>query len=329
MISAACSQLIARAAVYGPLYGSNDLSNHLPMALIALDRMGASPARLESFFAQYSPRLKRRGEPAMPIDPVNSPVNSLGVARDFEGVFTYFRARLAEQGKDTVLRTWLPSLIPGAAADAFHSMIRLAYAIDAYDESEMAFGLASWVTAYQPLGNIGALTRKTLDEIVDDAYRAVAQLRLPPGLIIDRMVEVAGLPAILEAATQPEHLRFDDVANFAIRMYAAREDFTVLHMVTGCHAFRSLVPYLDDTANATRHLWHAVLMAYLSTGLVPERANTAPAATSLDWPQCLAKAVQSDNDHVIKLVYTAWREASVTNDPLYLYAARRLAFGSE
>jgi hypothetical protein len=45
-----------------------------------------------------------------------------------------------------------------------------------------------------------------------------------------------------------------------------------------------------------------------------------------DWPRCLAKAVQSDDDHVIKLVYTAWREASITHDPLYLHAARRKAF---
>lgn len=320
MISTACAQLIERGAAYGPLY-ANGLSNHLPMALIALDRMGASPSRLEAFFAGYAPRLTPRAQSAPPLDPTGS----LGVERNFEGVFAYFRALLAEQGRERVLRTWLPMLVPGVAADAFHSMIRLAYAVDAYEESEMAFGLASWVTEYQPLGSLGASTRRTLDEIVEPLSREVAQHSLPSGLIIDRMVEVMQLPAVRAAATQPEHLQFADVANFAIRMYAAREDFTVLHMVTGCHAFRVLMPYLDDVANATRHLWHAVMLAYLSTGLILQRLKAAPAPAHLDWPQCLARAVQSDNDHVIKLAYTAWREAAVTHDPLYLYAACRKA----
>jgi hypothetical protein len=324
MISIACARLIERAADYGPLYATG-LSNHLPMALIALDRMGASPARLEAFYARYAPRLARRGQPDTPLDPRDS----WGVARNFEGVFAYFRALLAAQGKERVLQIWLPVLMPGVATGAFHPMIRLAYAVDAYEESEMAFGLASWVTEHRSLDGLGAPTRRTLDDIVQSLSHQVAQHALHSGLIIDRLVEVSQLPAVRLAATQPEHLQFADVANFAIRMYAAREDFTVLHMVTGCHAFRLLIPYLDDVANATRHLWHAMMLAYLSTGLTPQRLNAASAATNLDWPRCLARAVQSDNDHVIKLAYTAWREASVTQDPLYLYAACRIACGAD
>lgn len=324
MISTACAQLIERGAAYGPLY-ANGLSNHLPMALIALDRMGASPARLEAFFARYTPRLTRRAQPEAPLDPRGS----LGVERNFEGVFAYFRALLAREGKERVLQTWLPLLMPGVATGAFHPMIRLAYAVDAYEESEMAFGLASWVTEHRSLGGLGAPTRRTLDEIVEPLSREVAQHRLHSDLIVDRMVEVSRLPAVRAAATQPEHLQFADVANFAIRMYAGREDFTVLHMVTGCHAFRLLIPYMDDVTNATQYLWHAVMLAYLSTGLIPQRLNIDPAAADLDWTRCLARAVQSDNDHVIKLAYTAWREAAATHDPLYLYAACRKACDTE
>jgi hypothetical protein len=320
MISPACAQLIECGAAYGPLY-ANGLSNHLPMALIALDRMGASPARLEAFFARYVPRLTRRAQPCAPLDPRDA----WGVERSFEGVFAYFRALLSGEGKERVLRTWLPLLMPGVATGAFHPMIRLAYAVDAYEEAEMAFGLASWVTEHRSLDGLGAPTRRTLDEIVEPLSRDVAQHGVHANLIVDRMVEVSQLPAVRVAATQPEHLQFADIANFAIKMYAAREDFTVLHTVTGCHAFRLLMPYLDDVANATRHLWHAVMLAYLSTGLTPQRLNLAHTATNLDWPRCLARAVQSDNDHVIKLAYTAWREAAVTDDPLYLYAACRNA----
>ena len=323
MISAACSQLLDRAAVYGPLYG-NDLSNHLPMALVALDRMGASPTRLEQFYARYASRLVRRRPPAAPLQPNHS----FGVMSDFEGVLAYFREQIAERGKEPVLRAWLPFLIPGVAASAFHALIRLAYAVDAYHDGEIAAGLACWVTEYQRLGELGAPTRRSLDDIVGELSQRSAAHRFNPGLIVDRMADAAQLPAVLAAATQPEHLQFADVANFAIRMYAACGDFTVLHMVTGCHALRIISPYLEDPAAATRHLWHAVMLAFLSTGLELQRTDRASAAPRHDWPQCLGRAVESDNDHVVKLTYTAWREAAVTHDPLYHYAACRVACGT-
>jgi hypothetical protein len=46
MISAACEALLAASARYHPLYAEG-LSNHLPMALIALDAMDASSEQLQ------------------------------------------------------------------------------------------------------------------------------------------------------------------------------------------------------------------------------------------------------------------------------------------
>lgn len=155
MISTTCAQLIERGAAYGPLY-ANGLSNHLPMALIALDRMGASPSRLEAFFAGYAPRLTPRAQLEPPVDPTGS----LGVERNFEGVLTYFRALLAEQGRERVLRTWLPMLLPGVAADAFHSMIRLAYAVDACEESEMACRTPGYASGLAAVSGSGRAIRR-------------------------------------------------------------------------------------------------------------------------------------------------------------------------
>lgn len=319
VISASCSQLIGRAASYHPRYGDN-LSNHLPMALIALDRMGASAARLEAFFEHYRPKLRLRSAPAAATDPVAS----FGAAADFEGVFAFFKNGVAERGIDAVLREWLPRFIPGIAASAFHAAIRLGYGLEASDDSEVCFGLADWVIGYQSLGSLGERTDDTLDGIAASLARSVEGHRFQPGIIVDRMAEVARMPAVRALATQPRRLDFETIANFAIRAYAAKEDFTLLHLVTGCHAFRKLIPYMEAPDSAVRYLWQAVLIGFLSTGL-PYRRPSMAAPIEHDWRTCLESAVRSDNDHTIKLIYTAWQESVVTGNPLYLYAATRLA----
>lgn len=326
-ISAGCSQLIRRAASYHPLYGDN-LSNHLPMALIALDRMGASAARLEAFFEHYRPKLRFRSAPAAAA---TDPAASFGVAADFEGVFAFFKDSIAKRGVDAVLREWLPRLIPGVAASAFHAAIRLGYGLEASDDSEVCFGLADWVIEYQSLGDLGERTDDTLDELAASLARSMEGHRFQPGIIVDRMAEVARMPAVRALATQPRQLDFQTIASFAIRSYAAKEDFTLLHLVTGCHAFRKLMPYMEAPDSAVRYLWQAVLVGFLSTGLPYRRPATAAPIErdwECDWRTCLESAVRSDNDHTLKLIYTAWQESIVTGDPLHLYVAARLALRS-
>ena len=43
------------------------------------------------------------------------------------------------------------------------------------------------------------------------------------------------------------------------------------------------------------------------------------------WAALRAAALASNDDHVIKSIYTAWREDEVYHDPLYALAAGRYA----
>ena len=54
----------------------------------------------------------------------------------------FFQGRIREAGFDAVLHDWVPVLMPGLAASAFHALIRLAYAIDSGIEDEIACALA-------------------------------------------------------------------------------------------------------------------------------------------------------------------------------------------
>lgn len=307
MPSPSFQTLLHHSHRYHPLYGDR-LANHLSMALLALERMGASSAQMETFASAYAKRLRLRAE----VEPVDA----------FERALHYIHGEMRAYGAMDVVRAWLPALLPGVAASAFHCLIRLAYAVEAQDEDELAQALAYWVTSFEVLGPLGRVVKRTPEQIADEAARGVADVVFAPGIIIDRMQQISAAMAQRNLVMQPRTLSLDGVARFALHAYAQQEDFTLLHTVTGAHALRVLAPLVDDMDAALRWLWQGVLAAYLT---VERDAGAAPvAAPALSWDECRQRACASLDDHVVKLTYTAWRESQYrAGEPLYLAVAAR------
>jgi hypothetical protein len=103
------------------------------------------------------------------------------------------------------------------------------------------------------------------------------------------MTGIASLDSLQSSASQPRHLGLADVADFAISAYASFDDFTLLHAVTATHAFRLISPFIADS-----------MLGHIA-----------------------ARAIESDDEHVIKLVYAAFAEFRIYADPLYQYVAMR------
>ena len=55
-ISTYCKQLIQSIQIYSPEFTNKD-TNHLPMALLALSRLGASDEQLDKFYDYYFPKF--------------------------------------------------------------------------------------------------------------------------------------------------------------------------------------------------------------------------------------------------------------------------------
>jgi hypothetical protein len=318
-VSQACNDLLPEARRFGPLYADR-LANHLPMALVALDRLGADATTMQAFLAHYSRRLKPAPAQAEPLDPRGL----LGTLDRYPAFAAYFREQVAAIGWQAVLREWLPLLLPGVGASAFHALIRLAYAIEAGDETAIAPALASWAAEYLPMPLSMQPADGTPEEIAAVLARAVEGYAFAPGNISDRMAQIARHPALAGAAVQPRELTLNDLAAFGIAAYWAHEDFTLLHLVTGCHAFRLVLPYAGDEPLALRYLWQAVLAARLT--VKPEQAATdhgEPGARDVTDIATLART--SRDDHVIKLCYSALCEYRQYGDDRYLRAAWRKA----
>jgi hypothetical protein len=146
----------------------------------------------------------------------------------------------------------------------------------------------------------------------------------PPGSgISDRMQNISRDPAFVGyvARLDSAQLRVDAIAGALIRAYAATGDFTLLHGVTGCHAFRLLAPFFADPPSATRSLWTAVVAAYMASGSPPVDGWKLEGNDDLSWADIHARAAECDDEHDVKFAYSCWREGQASRDDLYRRSA--------
>ncbi len=311
--------LLDRAADLPAEYGKG-LTSHLPMALHALQQLGASDARLVAFFDRYAARFGtlRAMVPAPRRLADWSAHRGDWSAQD--ALRGHFAATIAEEGATRILTEALPALWPGMSAAAFHGPIRTAHAVEAGHDGELAGALAYWAARWQAI-EVGPTTQPPLafgtwfDRFVDAGATESLDARL-----ISAGMKKATATAPFRADAARLALLADPVgtlAHHAARLYAQTRNFTVLHVVTAARAVRVLSAYAAPTDQA---LWPAVAAALMAAQVNGRSAVTSAAA---GWPEVKAAAIASDDDHVIKLVHACAGHAAHEADPAFLDAARR------
>ena len=322
-ISEACRSLLKKGDRYGHLYRKN-LSNHLPMALVALDKMGANGAQLHRFYDSYVGKLEERLENTA-VQTLSDYRSELGAADNFPGLVKYFEREIADRGYEAVLAKMVPALIPGIAASGFHAAIRLAYAIDAGNVDDFPLCLAFWVSEYYPLCSERRQVDETLDQIFDRLAVYFIDYEYTVGTVTHEMGQSCEMINHHGGALQPERIALSDIAKFSISRYALAANFNVLHTVTGCHGFRVLWPFVGDKERALRYLWQSVVVACLSNGVDKGEGQSAQEIETANWTDIVSSVLGSDNDHKIKLVYSCWQEWREYDNPLYIAVARETA----
>lgn len=309
-------RLLADLAHQGPEYGDG-LSSHLPMALVALHRLGADEARLQAFADRYGRRLP----PALPARPWPAGDDWTGRLGDFSAWPAYrglFTDWLAAEGAEAVLRQALPRLMPGCAAVAFHGVIRVAYAVQAGPPGELADSLAYWASRYLPLGALPARPGRVADpQPLLRRLRAGASTR---PLIALRMADAARSPAL---QTEIARLAIDGqtlqrLARLSALAHAGSGNFTALHLLTACHAMRVLQGFIDQPLPALRWFWQA-----WATGVAAAGMRALPAVPLLPWSRIVPAALASHDEHLIKLVDSCRAENRAYGGDDWRHAASR------
>lgn len=311
-------QLLDGGARFDAEYGAG-LSNHLPMALVALHRLGAPDDRLAAFALHYASKLEA-APPAAVWPAGNAWAERLGERAAWPAYRALFAEWLVYEETQAVLSQVLPRLMPGCGAAAFHGLIRTAYAVEAAHAGELADALAYWACRHLPLGAAPGGRQKDPAVLLRALEAALAGRASGPGLIVDHMREVAALPGIARAAAR---LRVHEgtlpaLARQAAGSYARSGDFTALHLVTSAHALRTLLPFVDDPAFAVGFYWRAFAVAWSARS-----AKADEPIEARDWPSVVAAAVASDDEHVIKLVDSCREEERAYGGDDWRLAASR------
>jgi hypothetical protein len=310
------------------------LSNHLPMVLVALARLGANPRRLTAFAEIYANTKGLVPAPAAatPIDPKAWRCDLGDRAReaDYRAFFLDEATRL---GPRAAITTYLPELVPGVAASALHPLMRLSYGVMRDDVAEIGTALGYWASTYLTLGsseNRPAVTTDPAEVLL--RLRGLAELHdVDPNTdhLWHFMRAVAARPAFapvidwlaLDARSLPA------LAAASLALFAATMDFCALHAVTGAHWIRMLTPVIPDPVPLMRYFWQAVASLYPRIGFpdlpTPDQLDAWRQQKVPDWPDIKAAAVASNDEHDHSLVFSAFEEWRTYSDPLYRFVAAR------
>jgi hypothetical protein len=317
--------LLSDAARFDAEYGAS-LSNHLPMALGALARLGASDERLDEF-AQRHARKLQAAPPAAPWPAGDAWRASLGQPAAWPRYRGLFRDWIAHEGASDVLAQALPVLMQGGAAAAFHGPIRAAYALAANHADELADALAYWACRWFSCGAADGHGHEA------DPARVFAAFDLANELPGERLIALRMAAAAAHARFAPiaDTLHVDArrtlprLAQLAAERYAAGADFTVLHLVTSAHAVQGLLPWLDEGDRLPALAFYARACAAAWAAL-PPRDAPLPAMPVLPWDEIVARAIESDDEHVIKLVDSGRElEAALGGAVWHLAASRAVS----
>ncbi len=311
-----------------------DLANHGPMALIILDRLGASDQRLRAYAERY-----RAANGLVPVPPRVAPIEretwtqNLG-DRSREGDYrAFFGREVSRLGIRDTVNHYLPILSPGIAASALHPLMRLAYGVLRADPDEVGTALGYWAACFLPLPPATGAPPET-DDPAEVLVRVAALSGLRELPVYDHLWHgIRAVGADPGFAPAVDWLRIGPrttarAAATSLALFAGTMDFAALHAVTGCHWVRMVATICADPL-LLRHFWQAVAALVPAIGF-PElpslealqqwREQPCP-----DWPAIAAKAVQSDDEHDISLVFSACEEEKAYGDRLYrVVAARRV-----
>ncbi len=323
-------------AATAPNYGSIGLANHGPMVAEALAHLGRHDA-IAGWVARYRTRLDDAPLPARPLTEEEWPA-ALGREDRFPEWLALFEREIADRPPGAVVGEWAPRLLPGSVGAATHGLIRTGHALRALGavdtpprRLEVANGLAFWASSYKELpgpplliGHEGVTQALAdLPYLPEDAPR--------PALISHRVAAVADIADEFEQAvaslgwTGGAVDLLDQLAAGGALAYLRNADgggaIGLLHAVTSPLACELVLPWLaaEDRDAALGYVWQAAAalhVAYDDDRVTPAPTEEPPSADAL-----VDAALDSGDEHAIKLTEAALRSFGRTGHPVLLLAA--------
>ena len=308
---------------FSPIY-QGYLSDHGPMATLALIGLGASAEVAGAFLDQYQKRL----------EPLSR------AAPEYREKLSDLRQDIAQFGTGALLHRELPALISGWPRDAYHPLIRIAFGYEFDIPQEVAAGLAylRWRGADPKLirlaeqmpqsGSEDRAGRADREEPfdADRAFRAMSgcATTVTPQRNFNACLTSVTTHLNFSAAASATLVQSRTLSRQALAVFDATHDFFALHLVTGAHAYRMLSQFAGELQQPIFTLGllagYAAIGApeYQSPDKQPASVRLPVSRPSIGWLELIG-----EDEHRIKLAYSAMRQTEYWSDPAYALTARR------
>ena len=303
------------------------LATHVPMALYALESLGANSQQMESYYKHATRILEPKNSAATDVTiSLDNWTEYLGKNRHHEEYLIFFRQHVSDFGVSKTLETFVPKLFEGVGGGAFHGLIRLGYAIDAANDNEIIEALGYWSVSYMEIGakNIefgsGAVSPVCVLEQLHEKFAGF----MPKGSNISTRMAVVGQMEEFQNIVKnvdSSVLKPTDLADLILALFAQTRHFTALHAVTSNHAFRLVAGKVSLPLQAYLSYFASVAAAYLTVGSPKIIDEPNKNLVNFDQKALAEIATASQDDHIPKIVYTCFEECEFYQNKLYLQAA--------
>jgi len=160
---------------------NGNLSNHLAHGVIALEHLGASDDRIQEFVQVYEQRTKLRPAENV-LQEADQRLNIkqferglVGARRNFYGLQEFYAQAFAENGRDQVIREYLPQTLRGMSGALLHNMIHLGYGYRSQAEHIVLEGMAYMHHSCLPLAkSIDEFTERTISSSLSSSQAPTA-----------------------------------------------------------------------------------------------------------------------------------------------------------
>lgn len=291
-------------------YGGG-LSNHLPMAMVALDGLGADEKYILEYAKWYIDKKEIHTLPNKAKTTIESINGYLGHKKYYLELKDFYRREIYKYGMDKTLKTYSDYLMKGASGDAFHGLIRLAYGISSFNIEEMACGLAYLTDCFldfniDPNQGFPVDPDEQLSQL--KKIYAVGNYDIKGSLIVDKMKSVASDERVSNSFGRLPEVEGNKYSLnlLALRLYGGTHDFTMLHGFTATHALKILEPYLEDIKSAYEYHWLHIQLAYFSAAC-PEIQEIEINEKIFSWVYIMEKAIESKDPHTHKVIYSLYK----------------------
>lgn len=290
------------------------LVNHLPMGQLAMYKITDDLDKVKSFTDSF---LERSNINQVQTDyPYIETIDeALGNRSLYEACLDLVRKETKDAQIDKYAKRMLNKYVLGLSSGLFHTIIRMAYAIEgaALDpllDSEIQRALAYYVTAYRESKIFsrkipGSMIKKEMNKLVNDEY--IRSLMANHDTLGKKIRALYGENDFLEKGfiiDGDEDEKIKALLDMLVPAYYFSGNIVTLHCITGLHAVIELKDYFDDYSSTLDILTTSIITHLLTISYYNYNREIDDYSHS-SWKAIISVGSEQTDVHAVKLCYTS------------------------